>query len=598
MIDKKCPSPPAWKQTFIPVSIPNCRRVVSLNTLFLLLVAVSIAIAAQAERATAQEDGLIVWLKLDEGSGNEAADSSGNGNHGFMAGTPQWIDGFINGALQINNVPAAEEIRQWIEIAPALNQNLESTVTLASWIRIDEPVEGAGILTKGQNITSYALRLAANGALMFTANFGEPFGFVGSGTWRSQSTISDAQWHHVAVTYDGSAIRFYIDGQQDANVVPVTLVFGRASQPLYVGADLPDDDQFFDGDVDDVRVYDRVLSNEEISLLASPSNRPPVLLLPATINSTEGDTIQLQLLATDPDDDPLLFTALNLPPGLLLQKKTGLITGVIGRSGIASFQTKITVSDGQNQVSESVIWIVRPRPTSIPSATSTATSTPSPQDTATATITPTDTPVPPSSTPTVEPTNIPTSVPTEIATAEPTKTPTLTPTEEPEPTRIPAPGGQTTVPQIVQNYLLYDDANRDRVVSFGDTILMQTVITNGGAEDLSGLQLFQSADVEMDLIEKSIWIIQNDASSGEQLPESSFPINLPMIESGDTLIVAYRYRINSTLNVATVELNSQAWLQGDQLARVDADPVSILVVMNGADGDQTEPSRLFLPLIG
>ncbi len=64
--------------------------------------------------------------------------------------------------------------------------------------------------------------------------------------------------------------------------------------------------------------------------VTDPTNRPPVLttgLLDRT--DAEGDGISLPTPATDPDGDPLLWSATGLPPGLSIEPATGLISGTV-----------------------------------------------------------------------------------------------------------------------------------------------------------------------------------------------------------------------------------------------------------------------------
>lgn len=71
----------------------------------------------------------------------------------------------------------------------------------------------------------------------------------------------------MGVTYDGQTIRFHIDGVEDSYRPSPALVFGIVDEPLTVGADLPGVAEFFDGLIDDVRVYDRALPAGQVRVL-------------------------------------------------------------------------------------------------------------------------------------------------------------------------------------------------------------------------------------------------------------------------------------------------------------------------------------------
>ena len=101
----------------------------------------------------------------------------------------------------------------------------------------------------------------------------QEFGKAGVSAAADSSTkITDTKWHHIAVTYDGSTTRYYLDGNADGSPAYSTTfnnggaVYGIGSDPTFGG--------FFNGYIDDVRIYNRVLTGSEITQLykmASPT---------------------------------------------------------------------------------------------------------------------------------------------------------------------------------------------------------------------------------------------------------------------------------------------------------------------------------------
>ena len=61
----------------------------------------------------------------------------------------------------------------------------------------------------------------------------------------------------------------------------------------------------------------------------APTNRPPTMTNPGPQTNAEGDSIRLQLTATDPDGDTLTFSASDLPPGLSMDPSSGTIGGAL-----------------------------------------------------------------------------------------------------------------------------------------------------------------------------------------------------------------------------------------------------------------------------
>lgn len=600
----------------------------------------------QVSRAQSLEEGLIVWLQLDEGTGITASDSSGNNNAGILRGG-DWILGRFGNAVDLINPSQNNTDPDWIEIAHNENQNLQNQVTLAAWVKPVQLTEGAGIITKGENITSYAMRLTDSGQVRFTANFGEPFGWQGAGNWESFTSIGTNEWHHIAVTYDGANVRFFLDGVKDDNKPATDLIFGRASQPIFIGADLPNDDQLFDGAVDDVRIYNRALTTGEMQKLALRPNQPPTLSLPETQTNNEGDSIALAIQASDPEGQALTFSANGLPNGLTLDATTGLISGIIESGASGTYSVDVEVSDPQNnKASGSFLWIVNaPAPTNTPTEapTETPAETPTeiPTNTPTETWTPTQTPTQ-TPTPTFTPTNTPTSTQTPTGTltpsATPTETSTSTPTAEPtatstptstfEPTATPEPplptptqpseltgtpsavpptpmqtatatptNGRQPIGEIIQTFSHFEDVRLDSRISTGDRILFQTTITNTGTITLTDVHVSQEANSELTLVPNSVWIVQNSSSSGMQLPNAVLPLNISTIPAGNTISVLYIMEVRLNRLIQTDNIESVAFLQAAGQDNIYASPVLIPVVRPPVGLSGSNSTLLFLPYV-
>ena len=84
------------------------------------------------------------------------------------------------------------------------------------------------------------------------------------------------------------------------------------------------------------------------------SNAPPSLTNPGKLSSTVGQPTSLQLTGSDPDGQPLTYSATGLPPGLSLMASTGYISG----SGITAgnYSVSVTASDGVLSSSQSFTW--------------------------------------------------------------------------------------------------------------------------------------------------------------------------------------------------------------------------------------------------
>src|SRR5690606_2280989 len=97
-----------------------------------------------------------------------------------------------------------------------------------------------------------------------------------------------------------------------------------------------------------------------------PPNSPPSITNPGAQSGQTGDSVSLQIVASDPDGDALTYSATGLPDGLSIGAG-GAITGTLGATG--SYSVVVTASDGEDQASASFAWTVtEPPPPNTPPA--------------------------------------------------------------------------------------------------------------------------------------------------------------------------------------------------------------------------------------
>ncbi|MDR4512932.1 MAG: LamG domain-containing protein [Nitrososphaeraceae archaeon] len=81
----------------------------------------------------------------------------------------------------------------------------------------------------------------------------------------STSKYNDGKWHHTAVTFNGTEVALYIDGKLiDTQFTNASKPDTTGTQPLRIGANSLDEDKFFTGDIDEIRIWDRPLSQSEV----------------------------------------------------------------------------------------------------------------------------------------------------------------------------------------------------------------------------------------------------------------------------------------------------------------------------------------------
>jgi len=216
-------------------------------------------------------DGLMAYYPFN---GN-ANDKSGNNNHGTL----------MNGASVTGGVLHLDGFDDYVYVPDSDSLDLTTTGTLAALVHrpIGAKIDHVGIIAK--------MIGSSGGEVVYelwfeTTNVG-PSGISGPGirgaahdgslttSAITQRDIRDARWHHLAFTWNAGQGMIYVDGQ---DVTEKTEVGGSGAMvsgfDLYMGRYryTPDDTWYYLlGSMDEVRIYNRALSAQEIRQLVIPA---------------------------------------------------------------------------------------------------------------------------------------------------------------------------------------------------------------------------------------------------------------------------------------------------------------------------------------
>lgn len=145
------------------------------------------------------------------------------------------------------------------------NQNVGTGLTIDAWVKHDTFHPGATIFQKRTtgNTGGYVLETSANDptALYLALFIDGDYRFVGLA-----NTVQLGVWQHIAATYDGSAMKLYIDGVEVANT-PQTGAINPVADPIVIGRNYVVAEYAFDGQIDEVELFNRALSQAEIQAI-------------------------------------------------------------------------------------------------------------------------------------------------------------------------------------------------------------------------------------------------------------------------------------------------------------------------------------------
>jgi len=215
------------------------------------------------------EKGLVAHWTLDETDYNSnterITDKTPNENHGTNNGATLTTDrmGQSNRAMSFdgsNYIDAGDD------------ESLElKNLSISVWINSESTQNiAAGIVSKGSIYSDYVrdqnyyLYLDSSRNVKLT---------YGNGTNHQTSTfssVSSSEWHHFVIIINGTNINLYIDGNLDDSVPQLYIPITGDGNDLRIGRKSTSSSSsvyYFNGSIDEVRIYSRVLSEEEIKLL-------------------------------------------------------------------------------------------------------------------------------------------------------------------------------------------------------------------------------------------------------------------------------------------------------------------------------------------
>jgi len=203
-------------------------------------------------------DGLVLWLTFDEGSGNIAYDYSGNGNNGTLYNGPTWVNGKIGKAISFDGVD------DYVKVPYIVVFN-QKPFTVIGWIY-------QNVIKQHEVLFSTGDAEAPDRYLALIINNGNPhFSFWGDDLVSYSNFLETGKWYHLAFVWEGQSTRrqlIYVNGTLVATRIStglLTVTSGAATgNGGWIGRVW---NIYHNGTNDEVRIYNRALSVEEIQKL-------------------------------------------------------------------------------------------------------------------------------------------------------------------------------------------------------------------------------------------------------------------------------------------------------------------------------------------
>jgi len=203
--------------------------------------------------------GLVSEWHFDEGAGSAAYDSIGS-TDGALSGTSFWTNNGKYGSAFSGSTD------DYVDIDNNLVNGLGAVISVSAWIKSNNISRNEGILYIGTG-------LGAIGEFEIAKNTGEIFVRIDrNGVYVATGSLSgyEGNWLHVTGTYDGTNVKLYFNGELvDSYAHSVSLSF-TGDDPI-IGSYYTKGSFNFNGDIDEVRVYNRALSDREVAYLYNTS---------------------------------------------------------------------------------------------------------------------------------------------------------------------------------------------------------------------------------------------------------------------------------------------------------------------------------------
>jgi len=192
---------------------------------------------------------LVLYYDFEGISGDKVVDKSGNGNDGTIMGTLNQVDGKYGTGLLFDRNEA-----NYVDAGHPPFGGLKDGGTITAWVK---PVGDMTILSairKDFDFNLFVLNGAAGGEWFMEGNLYSSAG---------PTQLQENEWYHLAATWNGNTLQIYLNGTLEVTRSEPNFPLPGESGILAIGM-TPNWAQPFDGTIDEVTIYDKPLTADEL----------------------------------------------------------------------------------------------------------------------------------------------------------------------------------------------------------------------------------------------------------------------------------------------------------------------------------------------
>ncbi|NQV35015.1 MAG: discoidin domain-containing protein [Phycisphaeraceae bacterium] len=248
-------------------------------------------------------EGLVAYWPLDEGGGTVTSDASGNGSDGTLNGGPSWMAGKFGDALEFDGSDDYVDCGN-----PPILDFGTSDFTLSAWIKTTSPGGETVVAKGGDDGGGIRWRLYVDGSTIELLLDDDSDKFDPGGS----INVTDGQWRHVVGIRRGTTLRAYVDSVEDPDItahsestIPAAYdLSGTSQHNAYIGCltshGTGEIIKFYAGLIDDVAIWNRALTQEEIDYLwNNGSGNPASVSTPGLASNLLPEDEAIDLLRDD-----------------------------------------------------------------------------------------------------------------------------------------------------------------------------------------------------------------------------------------------------------------------------------------------------------